>query len=454
MEDPLPTEFRLDPERSWFLYVGEVKAVGLNRPLVAPLTRRYGKPASCIHVVPDVLAHYPEDLCLVVTPESAPGPDDGGKGVRENRRIPGPRFAAMVSADGRVRDLVERILDLQGELLVNVFESRQELDLGWRPGVRIIGPDPAVAHRLNNKLYQYSMAGDLGLPVPEGRVCSGLEEAVRQARGFLKDGGRAFISGPYSAAGSHSVIVSSEEEILRRFGSVEEGLLVTRYLDPTHDPTVLGIVASEEEVYIASVADQEIHGTRFVGSTFPTVLDEGKVARLREMTRAVGRRMGQEGYRGAFGCDYIVDMAGEVLFVEVNARKQGTTMETTLTMLHSLPGHPSFPEMELTAVLEGRLPPGVREMDSRKSPLCGGTFNCKAEKDRLVRGYVSPAGGEEELFQRTVSGGKGHVVLDHVGPGTRMAAGGFLARVVAAGRNLEEVKGELRSGIARVEGSL
>ncbi len=60
----------LDADRSWFLYVGEMKTVGLNRFLVEPLSRRYGKPAVCIHIVPDILAFYPDDIFLVVGPGS------------------------------------------------------------------------------------------------------------------------------------------------------------------------------------------------------------------------------------------------------------------------------------------------------------------------------------------------------------------------------------------------
>ena len=60
----------------------------------------------------------------------------------------------MVSADEVVRDLVQKILDVQGELLINVFEASSELSFAADDRVKIIGPDPQVALSMNNKLHQ------------------------------------------------------------------------------------------------------------------------------------------------------------------------------------------------------------------------------------------------------------------------------------------------------------
>jgi hypothetical protein len=127
MDEMNSSEIDLDTDRSWFLYVGEIKAAGLNRFLVEPLSRRYGKPAECIHIVPDVLAFYPDNIFLVVGPGSdQAGPDSP---ERENSRFSASQFASMVSGDEVVKAMVKQILDMQGELLLNVFESSLELSL-------------------------------------------------------------------------------------------------------------------------------------------------------------------------------------------------------------------------------------------------------------------------------------------------------------------------------------
>jgi len=452
MSETKSSEIGVDTARSWFFYVGEIKAAGLNRFLVEPLSRRYGKPAECIHIVPDVLAYYPDDIFLVV----GPGSDKAGPDTQErtNSRIAGPQFAAMVSNDEVVTALVKQILDEQGELLFNVFEATSEFTLAADDRIKIIGPDPQIALSMNNKLYQYEMAAQLNVPTPQGAVCSGLSEALDFAEEIFSRGHKAFVTSAYSAGGSNSIVVSTSEEIKSRFKGEEQGLLVTEFVEHRHDPTVLGIVAGEGDVYIASVADQNIQGTRFMGSTFPTVLGEDVVLRLKDITRTVGNHMGSQGYRGVFGCDYIVDGQGEILFIEVNARKQGTTMETTLAMIHNLPGMATFPELEMMAVLENRLPDGLKEMDSRNGPLCWGTYNYKAVEDCLVNNYVPPSMDEEDLFEEAMAGRGGHVVLDHVGPKTYISAGGFMARVVAAGPTPDDVRKGLKAGASQVHASI
>ena len=445
-------EIGVNTDRSWFLYVGEIKAAGLNRFLVEPLSRRYGKPAECIHIVPDVLAFYPDDIFLVVGPGSdQAGPDSPG---RKNSRISAPQFASMVSGDEVVKALVQQILDMQGELILNVFEAFSELSLADDDRVKIIGPDPQVALSMNNKLHQYEMAASLGIPIPKGSVCTDFSEAISYASGIFSRDCRAFVSGAYSAGGSNSIVVSTSKEITTRFEETSGGLLVTEFIEHRHDPTVLGIIAGENDVYIASVADQNINGTRFMGSTFPTVLGEETVSKLKEITRIVGNHMGSQGYRGVFGCDYIMDEQGEVYFIEVNARKQGTTMETTLAMIHNLPGKPTFPELEMMAVLEGRLPDGLEEMDSTKGPLCWGTYNYKAVDDSMVKNYVPLSMDEESLFAEAMAGRGGHIVLDHVGPQTHITAGGFIARVVAAGPTPDDVRKGLKAGARQVHTSI
>ncbi|TNF47259.1 ATP-grasp domain-containing protein [bacterium] len=451
MDKVLPEKIRIDPQIYYFLYVGEIKAIGLNHFMSRPFQDLYGKPVEFIGIVPDVLAQYPHENIMVINSEARDIFQRTGR--RHNVRISVGQFAREVSQSQAVSNLLDRILDNQGELYINVFESRGELSLTDDERVRLIGPDPDLGNTFNNKLIQYQMASNLGIPIPSGRACNTLAEAMQTAETFLKAGYQVFVSGEYSAAGSNSIIANSTREILHRFPEPDEKLLVTRYVEHGHDPTVLGLVAGEEDVYIASVADQNVEGTRFRGSTYPTVLDPETVHDLVEMTRTIGLHLGSQGYRGAFGCDYIVDHNGEIFFIEINARKQGTTMETTLTMAHNLPGHPFFPELEYYAATEQGLPAGVREMDPANSCVSWGTFNYKTDRDVLVTCDVDPMMPEQELFSNVVHRnppGDGYIVEDHVGCGTTLYAGGFLCRIVAASDALESVHRSLRTGIERV----
>jgi len=444
--DPiLFNSIELDPDRAYFVYVGEIKAYGLNPFLIPVLEQIYGRPVDCIAIVPDVLASYPYSNLAVLNSKSYQY--HLSTGLLVNCR-PSPReFANEVSLSFLAQELLDSILREQDFVFIHMFASQPEMNLTDGEKVRLLGPDPALAHHFNNKIIQYQMAFQLGIPAPEGSCCNCLEEALESAQSFFRSGDEVFVSEAYSAAGSNSAFVCTCEEIQKRFVETKQPYLVTRRVPHSQDPTVLAVVANGQDVYVASVADQKMEENRFRGSTFPTVLKKDVVERIKEYTRLVGRYMGAQGYRGIFGCDYIVDDNGQIYFVEVNARKQGTTLESALTMLHRLPGHPSLPEIEFCAITRGKLPRGLIEMDSTESDLCWGTYNVKCQEDVLAVSDIPRLQTETQIFQG-VSEGTGDqsfaIVEDYVGPGIHQRTGGFVGRFIAVGKTLPEVHRLLR----------
>jgi glutamate 2,3-aminomutase len=444
--DPvLFNDIKLDSDKAYFIYIGEIKAYGLNPFLIPPLERIYGRPVDCIAIVPDVLASYPYPNLAVLNSTSYQY--HCNKGLLVNCRPSPGEFASEVSSSFLAQELLERILRAQDCVYIHMFASQFEMHLTDGENVRLLGPDPALAHHFNNKIIQHQMACRLRIPVPEGFCCSCLEEALDSAQSFFRAGEEVFVSEAYSAAGSNSAFVCNSEGIQNRFMETKQPYLVTRRVPHSYDPTVLAVVANEQDVYVASVADQEMEENQFRGSTFPTVLNKDIVERIKEYTRLVGRYMGAQGYRGIFGCDYIVDDGGQIYFVEVNARKQGTTLESTLTMLHRLPGHPSLPEIEFCAITRGKLPQGLIEMDSTESDLCWGTYNVKCQEDVLAIRDIPPLHNEMEAF-RKVSASAGDrtcaIVEDYVGAGVQQRAGGFVGRCISVGKTLPGVHRSLR----------
>jgi len=436
--DPiLHNSIKLEPDKAYFIYIGDIKNHGLNAFLIPHLETIYGRPVDCIGLVPDVLAYYGCPNLAVLNKDSYRY--HAGKGLLVNCRPTAADFAQQVSASLFAQELVENILRKQDFVYIHMFESRPEMTLANGERTKLLGPDPTLAYEFNNKINQFKMVCDLKIPVPEGFSCSSLEEALEAAERLFRSGEEAFITEPYSAAGSNSAFVCNIEEILQRFCLAEQPYLVTRRIQHTHDPTVLAVVANSEEVYVASVADQRMEQNRFRGSTFPTVLEEDVVEQIKDYTRMVGRYMGTRGYRGMFGCDFLVDEEGKPYFLEVNARKQGTTLESTLTMLYRLPGHPNLLEIEFSAITQGRLPYGLTEMDSTESDLFWGTYNVKSEQDILVVQDLPELQSEPEIFRRLLSEKGAEAIAtveDHLGMGICQRAGGFVGRCIAVGKTM------------------
>ena len=70
MEEVLYENVRLEKDRAYFLYVGEIKGHGLNHFLKEPLERVHGRPVDFISIIPDVLSEYRHGNLVVINPEA------------------------------------------------------------------------------------------------------------------------------------------------------------------------------------------------------------------------------------------------------------------------------------------------------------------------------------------------------------------------------------------------
>jgi hypothetical protein len=461
MEDVSFKNLRLDPRTFYFVYVGEIKAIGLNVFYSRAFAEDRCPRVGAITIAPDVFDRYPYENVVVINPEAAQLARRQGR--RTALRIPGSRFAVHVSNSPFVQELFQSLAERQGEVPVWMFESKPEFTLRHMPGVNLLGPDATLAYRMNDKTWQYETFSHK-VPVVDFRICVGVEGLMNYTasiRPHCPEG--IFVSYDYSAGGSESLITYSQEEVAARFTEPFGRYLVSRYVGHEHDPTVLACVANEDEVYVAGVADQRMeNGHKFRGSTYPSVLPESVQAELIEHTRTVGRTLARIGYRGIYGCDFITDKDLNVYFVEVNPRKQGTTMEFCCTLDQiSPPGSPSLMELEYHAVTRETFPGNTVEPDrslqlQETSPIHWGTYNFKVETSDVYTTSPLPQDRPElSVFRRVARGGPGgYVFLEHVGENILVKPGTFLARIAAADSTREGMLEELAEGEAKLRSTI
>ncbi|HDM76767.1 MAG TPA: ATP-grasp domain-containing protein [Deltaproteobacteria bacterium] len=457
MEDVIFNNVKLKKDTYYFLYVGEIKGCCLNEYLRFTLQELKKQPVEFISIVPDVWERYYQDNLIVVNPVAAELSKKAGKLV--HARIPGKQFVRFVTAHPLIRDLFNKLVSNQGELFVHMFQTFPEIVSADLPNLTVIGPDPKLSNLWNSKLFMYRKLQSI-IPLPPFHFCESRENLLETTRRLWKeweDG--IFVSLEYSAAGAFSFMARSEDELIDKLGDWKPPYLVTKFIPHKYDPTVLGVVANEGEVFIGCVADQCMEQVnKFRGSTFPSVLPEEVQDSLKEITRKVGREMAKIGYRGIFGCDYVIDDEGNIYFVEVNARKQGTTMEMCCTLENSLPdGCPNLMEIEFFAITQKRLPPGCMELKGNPFNIYWGTYNHKVEKDvKTCRGLEDP-GSERKMYERVVRGHQKkseHMVVEHVGRDVIVKVGSFLGRVISVGKDRESMLKGLNEGKLKLRSTI
>jgi len=445
------SNFNYNPNIFYFFYIGDLKGYGLNIFLQEALEDKFeGKEVQFVAIIPDILSQYNYKNVIAINPVV-----QNYREAQQNHeiscRINSSIFMTAVSESPGVHQLIKKILANQKTLFINMYESVMELTLDELDGVVILGPDKNLAIKFNSKTTQYKLFSDI-VPMADFCLCdstSSLLEITESLRLDWSDG--IFISCEYSAAGSNSTITTNQQHVIH-WSQGKGGLfLMTRFIPHTLDPTVLAVVANEHDVYVAGVADQKIKGgNRFVGSTYPSVVTDKQRKKLHDYTVLVGQAMGKEGYRGIFGCDYIITDEGDIIFIEVNARKQGTTLEFCYTLEQSLPeGSPTLPELEYYAVVENRFPSSSVEMDSNQKNIHWGTRNFKLDQAKTTSGYIPQNSYEREAFQKVAQGEllKDFVVLEHIGTNITVMPGTFLARTVSVATNQHDMEEGLRQGI-------
>lgn len=460
-DEVLYTNFTYNPAAYCFLYVGDLKNYSLNYFVRETLSRKLNQPnIQFIAIIPDVCIQYNYSNIIVINPVAY---EDMVKNHRFSGMSAVPRmscrlksstFMSIVSGSSTIRTLIDTILQNQNQLYINLYESMVEMTLDSIDRVSILGPDKYIAQRYNNKVYQRQTLKDY-VPLIEGLCCDGrLAMLEITAKYWDKWPEGMFVSAAFTAGGANSAVVRSQGEVENKF-TEESQYVVTRYVPHKSDPTVLAVVANENDVFIAGVADQVIEdGNRFVGSTFPSKATDEQQKQLRRYTIAVGRQMGMAGYRGIFGCDYLIDYKDNIFFLEINARKQGTTLEFCFTMEQSLPeGSPMLPELEYYAVTEGRFPPTTIEMVDNHRSIHWGTYNYKLSSKILTTGYIPQNPYERETFKKIARKEllKDFVILEHLGTNFLVQPGAFLARVVSVARCAENVAEGLCQGVGFIK---
>jgi hypothetical protein len=456
------TNFTYNPDCYYFLYVGELKNYSLNYFVQEALSHRMpNRQIRFVAIIPDVCIQYNYANIMVINPF---GEEEfisnhsfviNGKTPRRSWRINSAKFMSAVSDSTVVRNLIEQILERQNQLYINLYESLLEMTLDQIDRVSILGPDKYLARQLNNKITQYKLLDGI-VPLADHKVCEDkacLLRTTAALRSQWTDG--IFVSGAYSAAGINSAVTFNQDQVERKFGNTNDVYLITRFIPHLLDPTVLAVVANENDVYIAGIADQVIvDGNRFIGSKFPSTVNDQQRKLMHDYTVTVGRLLGKKGYRGIFGCDYLIDNNGEVFFLEINARKQGTTLEFCFTLEQSLPeGAPMLPELEYYAVTENRFPSHVAEMKNNIRNIHWGTYNYKVETTKLTTGYIPQNPYERETFRKIANGEliKDFVILEHPGTNFLVMPGSFVARVVSVAKNRDDVDEGLCQGVGFIK---
>ncbi|MQL61919.1 hypothetical protein F6Q10_04600 [Streptomyces vinaceus] len=310
---------------AWCLREGDV--------LVLPMAMK----EEFLHYVASHLRFSPHSVKVLTPP-----PGRMGDGILSRDRLLEGDFLAELREVVRL-DGVDRVLPFHFESTVAALARELGVDV-TTPGFGLL--DQGGGRLLNSKSTFRALAGGAGIPVPDGIVCSAVQEAAeflwehllsQGHSGILKRDlhvagyGNEIIStrADFEPVGAQRAVVIPDRETLDKYLTErwpwltdnERNLVVIERYFTGSNPICIEFNISEHGVEMVGHGEMRVNGHVWPAPSarnyaFPDLLEMAQ--RLCESVRVMG-------YRGVVSVDAIVVPDGRILVNEINCRVSGST---------------------------------------------------------------------------------------------------------------------------------
>ncbi len=226
-----------------------------------------------------------------------------------------------------------------GKIAFLMFDEQTE-ELASELGLEVAFPSANLRHRMDSKIETTRLGNEAGVPsVPNvmgrGTSYADLLQLARGA-GLSED---LVVQTPYGDSGQTTFFVANEGDWRASADDiVGQDIKVMKRIEPrelaiegviTRHGTLVGPLMTE----LTGFPELTPYDGGWCGNDVsPDVLTPGQRTMARERTKAMGERLRNEGYRGYFELDFLMDAhTGELWLGELNPRVTGASSITNVT---------------------------------------------------------------------------------------------------------------------------
>ena len=220
-----------------------------------------------------------------------------------------------------IQDLIERLIDKQDRVFLLGFTTSC-LDIK-NPKVKLLGPDPNVSTKFDNKVEHIKLFEKLDVPRNKTKIYKSIEEIKNNEQYPF------FISASYTSGGHESNFIYEEKDLdifysnLRDINKKNSFLVAKLIKDISSSPNVNAIITGENKTSVICITDQILRKNEYLGNIYPSKIKEDIKKQIIETTKIIGNSLSTLGFRGLFGFDFIVDSKDNLYTIDLNPRRQG-----------------------------------------------------------------------------------------------------------------------------------
>jgi predicted ATP-grasp superfamily ATP-dependent carboligase len=191
--------------------------------------------------------------------------------------------------------------------------------------LKIIAPDTKITTHYDNKISQCKLFKKLELPTNNFQIFKSVNELKKNWKKIIP----CYLTASYSSGGNESNLIFTKEMLeefltgLRDINVRESFLSAAIFKNISLAPNINAIVIDKNNTKPLIITDQILRGNRYLGNIYPSKSSKLIQKQIIKITTKLGNYLSRKGYRGLFGCDFLVNKKGEIVIVDLNPRRQG-----------------------------------------------------------------------------------------------------------------------------------
>ncbi len=286
-----------------------------NKIMKETLEKKYNQKFEPIYVLQTIIKELPKNYIII------------------NRELKGTKLknyilmrdpedlVADFSISPFIKNLIKKLSKKQ-ERIFCYFFTTSFFSLK-HPKIKVIGPNPKLTTYLDSKKVQFNIFEELNLPHPNFNIFNNLNQVIK-----YKNSNKIIVYSNYNSGGYHSQIINEKIDFEKFAEKIienkKEGPFISvEFLDDVLLSPNVNAIITETKIKVLNITDQILDGNKYLGNIFPSIASENVNNKIVEITNKIGIYLQKLGFRGIFGCDFIVDDKENVFIVDLNPRRQG-----------------------------------------------------------------------------------------------------------------------------------